>query len=62
MDDGSRIAPPAGLRQFQRFGDAGPAYEVLGWGKKPGHVRIHVFDSGEECDYPIEHAKDDPAA
>ena len=62
MDDAVTIPPAARLQRFQRFGDNGPAYEILGPGAAPNTVRIHVLESLEELDYPVAHAKDDPAA
>ena len=37
-------------------------YEVLGPGATEGTVAIRVFDSGEELDYRIDRALEDPEA
>lgn len=49
-----------GLARFRRFGDDGPLYEVLA--VSAGTVRIHVMDNGEELDYRIDRAINDPVA
>lgn len=42
---------------FKHFGSFGTAYEVIdvGYGKSAEEdtLRIHVFDTGEELDYPV---------
>ena len=42
--------------QFRRFGEAGPAYEIMKV-KSESHAAIRVVYSGEELDYSIEHLK-----
>lgn len=37
-------------------------YEVLGPGQTPDTVAIRVFDTGEELDYRIDRALEDPEA
>jgi hypothetical protein len=49
------------IGQIRRFGFAGPAYEILKLGA-PGHVAIHVIESGELLDYPLSEALLDPIA
>jgi hypothetical protein len=49
-----------GLARFRRFGDDGPVYEVLAVSATT--VRIHVMDNGEELDYRIDRAINDPVA
>ena len=46
---------------FHRFGEIGPAYEVMSVAG-PGAVRIMVLESGEELDYPVSEVRDDPEA
>jgi hypothetical protein len=66
MDDAA--APPKpevpslGLKEFQRFGEFGPAYQVLGLGEKAETVRVRVLKSGEEFDYRLADARSDPPA
>jgi hypothetical protein len=51
----------AGAARFRRFGSEGPMYEVTG-SAGPDHLRIRVFHSGEELDYPAAAAMSDPLA
>ena len=50
----------------RRFGEYGPVYEITGIASHNASgeqmVRIHVFDSGEDADYKLADAIDDPAA
>lgn len=46
---------------FRTIGEAGPAYQVLK-NSGEGPVRIVVVESGEELDYPVDHARQDPEA
>jgi hypothetical protein len=62
MDDASQISPPYGLKRYQRFGDAGPDYEVLGVGLRPETVRVVVIESGEKFDYRLRDANTNPPA
>ena len=52
-------APVAG--QFRRFGEAGPAYEIL---RLTGadHAAIRVVYSGEQLDYRLDRLLADPIA
>lgn len=51
---------------FKRFGEFGIAYEVIDVGQEPNAketmVHIHVFDTGEELDYPVRLYLEDIAA
>lgn len=63
MADTATLPPAAArLKKFQTFGETGPMYEVLGPGATEGTVAIRVFDTGEELDYRIDRALDDPEA
>ena len=63
MADTSTPPPAAAhLKKYQTFGEIGPMYEVLGPGKTPDTVAIRVFDTGEELDYRLDRALEDPAA
>ena len=63
MADSSTLPPKfPGLRQFQKFGESGPTYEVLSVDEKRGVARVHVFDNGEEFDYRLDRALQDPPA
>lgn len=46
---------------FHRFGEIGPAYEVLSVAGE-GKVRIVVLESGETLDYPTLEVREDPEA
>ncbi|MEI9965698.1 MAG: hypothetical protein WDM92_14495 [Caulobacteraceae bacterium] len=63
-EEGAEFRRPAaafeGLARFRTFGPDGPLYEVLGVG--PNTVRVHVFDNGEEFDYRLDRAINDPVA
>ncbi len=58
------LALPIG--RFRRFGAVGPAYQITDViGERPdGDVllRIRVLESGEEAEYRLSQAKDDPEA
>jgi hypothetical protein len=57
------VAISAGV--FKTFGEYGPMYEVLGpapHGQKGEMIAIRVFHSGEELDYPLADALEDPLA
>ena len=56
VDEG---APLAG--QFRRFGEFGPAYEVVRVASAT-HAAIRVVYSGEELDYSFERLRQDPIA
>jgi hypothetical protein len=48
---------------MRRFGLVGPAYEVLGpaeMNSGEAAMRVHVFESGEEFDYPVRDILTDP--
>lgn len=63
MADTSTLPPAAArLKKYQTFGEDGPMYEVLGLGVTPDTVAIRVFDTGEELDYLLERALEDPEA
>lgn len=51
----------ARVGQYRRFGEAGPAYEVL---RLPSatHASIRVVQSGEELDYRLDRLLLDPIA
>jgi hypothetical protein len=46
---------------YRTFGTEGPAYQVLAKSSEE-KVRIVVLESGEELEYPVRHALDDPEA
>jgi hypothetical protein len=52
------------LGSIRRFGLAGPAYEVIGPAASTAagdaQMRIHVFESDEELDYPVSDILSDP--
>ena len=49
------------VETYRTFGEDGPVYQVLR--KTDGDkVRICVVESGEELDYPVQQALEDPAA
>ena len=49
---------------FRRFGPVGPTYEILGTAPSAAdgqpQMRIHVFESDEEADYPLKDILEDP--
>lgn len=47
--------------QFRRFGEVGPAYEVLAI-MKPDFAKIRVVATGEEVDYRMDRLMSDPLA
>jgi Family of unknown function (DUF5397) len=57
--DAGRAVPSVG--QIRRFGDAGPAYEILRI-EKTGEVLIEVITSGEQVVFPIAEIQLDPLA
>ncbi len=62
MDHASTLPLLARLKEFQKFGEDGPMYQVLAAGAKPETVRVRVMKSGEEFDYRLKDALTDPAA
>ncbi len=46
---------------FRTFGPFGPVYRI-DHSVGTSHVHIVVLESGEELDYPLEHALNDPEA
>ena len=58
------LAVPIG--RFRRFGAVGPAYEILDvLGERPDGellLRIRILETGEEAEYRLSQAKDDPEA
>jgi len=46
---------------FRTFGEFGPVYECLTI-LAPDMLQVRVVESGEEIDYPIQSALDDPIA
>ncbi len=61
-DTSDHLPRASGLRQFQKFGDAGPTYEILSVDEERGVARVYVFESGEEFDYRLTQALTDPPA
>ncbi|MCF7785439.1 MAG: DUF5397 domain-containing protein [Prosthecobacter sp.] len=54
-------APVDLMGSCRSFGEYGPVYQVTG--KVSGHkVHVVVMETGEELDYPIEQAAQDPVA
>jgi Family of unknown function (DUF5397) len=49
-----------GSARFRSFGELGPVYEVLWTTDATAHVRL--VESGEELDYRLDRALDDPRA
>lgn len=49
---------------FRRFGQYGPAYEVLGPGspgrKGEARMRVRLIETGEEAEHGVEHILTDP--
>lgn len=49
---------------WRRFGTAGPVYQIIAIGRGIANdqplLRIRVVESGEELDYPVVKALDDP--
>jgi hypothetical protein len=58
--------PDLPTQRFRRFGPFGPAYEILDVaGELPGGdrlLRIRILESGEEAEYRLSHAIQDPEA
>lgn len=54
------------LGKFRRFGAVGPTYEILGINQELTNgdklLRVRVLESGEEVDYLLSHALQDPEA
>jgi hypothetical protein len=48
----------AGSARFRSFGELGPVYEVL-W-TTASTARVRLVESGEELDYRLDRALDDP--
>jgi hypothetical protein len=48
------------LARFRRLGELGPVYEVRWTTESAAHVRF--VESGEELDYRLDRALDDPRA
>ena len=52
------------IGSVRRFGLAGPPYEVIGPAASSGtgraSMRIHLLESNEDVDYPIEDIVNDP--
>ena len=49
------------LGSFRTFGEFGPVYECLKI-VAADMLRVRVLDSGEEIDYPVQSALEDPIA
>lgn len=49
------------VHTFRTFGEYGPLYEVVSKVNE-SEVHIRVVESGEELDYSVEHALNDPEA
>ncbi|MEQ1672611.1 MAG: DUF5397 family protein [Hyphomicrobium sp.] len=51
---------------FRTFGQLGPVYEIIGVCEPATgttvNLQIRVVESGEQLDYPLSHALDDPLA
>ena len=55
------VDPASLVGQFRRFGEFGPAYEILR--VVDGEtVYVHVYTNGDEVNYPIIEALSDPIA
>jgi hypothetical protein len=50
------------LAKYRTFGERGPLYEILGPGSVKGTLAIRVVHTGEEADYPLDQALEDPEA
>lgn len=50
------------LAKYRTFGERGPLYEILGPGRTDGTLAIRVVLTGEEADYPLDQALEDPEA
>lgn len=61
-DTATRSATTSLATRFRTFGKDGPIYEVLGPGAREGTVAIRVLDTGEELDYRLDRALEDPEA
>ena len=61
-DTATLPAAAAHLARFRTFGEFGPMYEILGAGATEGTLAIRVFDTGEELDYRLDRALEDPEA
>ena len=55
------VAQDVQAGQFRRFGEFGPAYEILNI-KSESHAGIRVIATGEELDYRLDRLKRDPIA
>ncbi len=53
-------------QKFRRFGAIGPAYEIIDVVRDLPNgdrlLRIRVLETGEEAEYPLSHALEDPEA
>jgi hypothetical protein len=49
------------IGSYRTFGEFGPVYECLRI-LAHGMLRVRVVESGEEIDYPVQSAFDDPIA
>ncbi len=60
----TRETPETLIGTWRRFGDAGPAYEIIAMAPaKPDGtrmMRIRVLESGEETEYRLSHILADP--
>ena len=61
LDAPRALAPDSIVGEFRRFGDAGPAYEIIRI-VSATEAFIRVFYSGEELNYPISEILTDPIA
>lgn len=52
------VAELSGLKRYRTFGEDGPMYEVLS--VSPKTVRIYLYNSDSEADYPLTSALGDP--
>ncbi len=57
--------PTTTLRgRYRRFGRVGPAYEVLGVARElpdgDTMLRVRILETGEETEYRMSHAAEDP--
>lgn len=52
------------IGSVRRFGFAGPPYEIVGVASPSAtgepQMRIHLLESDEDLDYPVEHIMHDP--
>ena len=65
MQASTIVAPTELIGHFKTFGYLGPAYEVLGLlDNKTTEPMLHIkiVETGEETDYPVRQAIEDPEA